>query len=77
MEVIDWIDHYGNYDEHWRSRGEIIERAMTPDVVIRTFGEVLAEDSKRVLVAGEVRVDEGLYRHYTVIYKKLIVKRDR
>lgn len=78
-ERIDWLDHHGDGGGRWWLRSEILERAME-DVVIQIHGEVLFEDSKKVIIATESRLDKDLlqplYRAYTVIYKKLIIHRE-
>ncbi len=78
-EQIDWLDHHGDSDLRWRTKAEILERSLD-DVIIRIHGEILHEDSKRVIIATEKRLDVELavplYRAYTVIYKKLILRRE-
>ena len=76
-ETIDWLDHHGTPDG-WRTKAEIVERCRE-DLVIRSRGEVLYENAKKLIIASETRLDKDLtsplYRDYTVIYKKLVVKR--
>ena len=51
------------------------------DVIIRTYGEILYEDDRKIILATERRLDKDiiptLYRYFSLIQKPLIVRRSK
>ena len=80
MAYIDWIDHSYNDSRDWRTAGDIIER-LKEDIVIRSYGKIIYEDDRKVIIAAEQRLDKDIhnpiYRAYTTIHKQLEVKRGK
>ena len=79
-EIVEWYDHSGDSGERWKSEKEIIEDTGS-DCVIRTHGVIIKEEEDRLIIASEERRDRDLivpmYRSYSVIYKKLIISREK
>lgn len=78
MTFVDWIDHFGQADDLFRDRQDILDRVKEP-VVIRTHGIILYEDKDKIVMVSEERLDadlvKPLYRQYMVIRKKLVIGR--
>ena len=79
-ERIEWLDHSGDLESaRWRTASEIIDWCEA-DIIVESTGEVIYESETRLIIASEKRLDidlpKPLYRLYTNIYKKLIIKRE-
>jgi hypothetical protein len=78
VTVIDWLDHHGSTNDTFCTKASIME-SIGDDFIIRSYGEVLEEDEEKVVIVGERRLDKDLgaplFRHFTVIYKALIIQR--
>ena len=77
MAYIDWLDHHGYADGVWKTAAELTH-VYADSLTIRTYGEIAAENEDVVVVITERYLDpfrdDPIYR-YTIIMKKLIVKR--
>ena len=51
------------------------------DVILGTYGEILYEDDRKIILATERRLDKDiiptLYRYFSLIQKPLIVRRSK
>jgi len=72
VERITWRDHQVSVGDGWWTVHDIMEKVET-GVERHTYGRVVLEDERVVVLAGEE--EEKRWRSWSIILKECIVKR--